>query len=134
MSVQRTGINDPMSLAATYEEDDALATRLILEAEERRRRTLKFDRARIEVAEEAGIAPGTIENLQRGRHKGLRRRNYGRIMQFVVRDIQSEITRLEHDLELALRSSSRQDEIAVCEARTALATARRFIEEIYASR
>lgn len=129
MSVHRSGTIHPMSTAVVMEDPDLLAARLVGDAETRYRKSYG-SRARTALAHDAGVAPGTLGNLQRGRHKGLKGRVRDKIMQFIAAEIQSEIRRLEHDLALAIKCASQPNSDAICEARAALDEARRLINNL----
>ena len=131
MGVQRSGTNHPMSTAVTS--GDQFLLRLLSDAEDAKISTGIFtdrNEARAAVAREAKIAPGTIENLRRGRSKGLRGFVRDRIIAFVVADLQRQIARAEHDLDCALRMAQRPDEAAIFEAKAAVATARRLAQSL----
>lgn len=82
------------------------------------------------LASQIGISPGTIENIRRRRIKDLRNRGIrDRIIDFMVGGIESEMARLQHNLEVARLCADRPDADAVIEAQTLLARAKRLIEE-----
>ena len=70
-----------------------------LEAREREKSGVRLKIARQAVARRLGIAPGTLENLARGRSKGVRDWVRDRIHAALIRETETEIRRLEHELE-----------------------------------
>jgi hypothetical protein len=76
----------------------AIARRLI--AEERVGRGVKWTEARSIVAKQAGVAPGSLENLERGRLKFVDRIE-GKLRALLVRKIEQRIASLTHELQLA---------------------------------
>jgi transposase-like protein len=72
-----------------------------LEDAERKRSGSALPIARAAVARHLGVAPGTLENIRRGRTKGVRGWIADRLCAAVTEHIQFEIARLEHDLEVA---------------------------------
>ena len=89
-----------------------------LEAREARKTGTTLPRARAIVARRLGVAPGTLENLRRGRTNGVRAWLAEKIAQAVVREIINEIRGLEHELAVARQCGARAggDEIAEIEA------------------
>ena len=66
--------------------------------------------ARASIARETRIAPGTLENIKRQRTKGVRGWIADTIRGALVRELQREITRLNHELEMLLqRGASHRD-------------------------
>jgi len=82
--------------------------------------------ARQIVAREAGISPGTLENLLRGRLKYVER-IADRLNALVIRKIEKRIAELEHELAIARHVSARPDEAAIFAAQSALDDAKRHI-------
>jgi hypothetical protein len=101
----------------------ALAKRLI--NDERVSRGIKLPEAREVIAREAGVSPGSLENLGRGRLKYIDRIS-GRLNALLVKKIEQRISSLSHELELAraAKTSSAADlgraEAFLAEARKAL--------------
>ncbi|MCI0599378.1 MAG: hypothetical protein L0Y60_07620 [Beijerinckiaceae bacterium] len=119
MSIHSHGTNDPMSF-------EAAARGWVIEIEAHHVRTAghPLPVARKNLARKLGVAPGTLENIRRGRIKNIRLLTASRLRSFMIRHLQSEIQKHSHDLEMVLRSSedARADEIL--EAQAALARAR----------
>ena len=128
MSIHEPRINDPM-VSVVYDQKIAQWARE-LEDRTRARDGLSLPDARKIVARRAGVSPGTLENMRRGRVKNLLGIVRDRIQALVIRELESEIRRLSHDLEMALRCASHPCEDEVLAARAALAAARKLIEEI----
>jgi transcriptional regulator with XRE-family HTH domain len=95
---------------------------------ERRRSGVSTVLARRRVARKLGVAPGTIENIQRGRSKGLRGWVIERIRAAVIEALNQEIAGAQHELELARQSRGGPctPEIAAVEA--AVEQARRLLK------
>ena len=56
--------------------------------------------ARRMVAREIGVSPGTLENIERGRTKGVRGWIVERIKAAVIRELEAEIRGAQHELEV----------------------------------
>ena len=82
--------------------------------------------ARAIIARQAGIAPGTLENLERGRLKYIDR-VAGRLNELLARKIERKIAELEFELESIMAARSRVGEVDVLRAQAALDEARRCI-------
>ena len=99
---------------------DVLARQWVTRLELREARTAgtTLANARTTVARRLGVAPGTIENLRRGRTNGVRAWLAEKIAQAVIREILSEIRGLEHELAMARQCGARAggSEIAEIEA------------------
>lgn len=83
--------------------------------------------AREIVARRAGISPGTLENLRNGRLKQIAAHVYGSLRGLVIRELEAEIARLEHELTVARQTSVRPDDDAIFAAAAQLAAARQLI-------
>lgn len=59
--------------------------------------------ARRMVARSIGVSPGTLENIERGRTKGVRGWIVERIKAAVIRELEAEIRGAQHDLEIVRR-------------------------------
>jgi len=99
---------------------DVLARQWVTRLEHREARTAgtTLANARTAVARRLGVAPGTIENLRRGRTNGVRAWLAEKIAQAVIREILTEIRGLEHELLVARQCGARAGggEIAEIEA------------------
>lgn len=84
--------------------------------------------ARQRVARRLGVSPGTLENVKRGRLKGLRVWVVDRIREAVVREIEAEIARLVHELEIVRQAGCDPRDPDFLAAAAALETARALME------
>lgn len=80
-----------------------------LETTERKRSGASIPNARRSVARRIGVAPGSLENLSRGRTKGVRAFLYERIRAAFIRECEQELKRLAHELEMARQAGLRVD-------------------------
>lgn len=115
-----------MSATATMHEAAQWARRI--EDHEAARLGIPVSEARAVAARKAGIGPGTLANLRHGRVKTMTAHLRDRLAAAVVRVIETEIARLEHELEIARRAARRPDEARIRAAETALAAARQALE------
>lgn len=101
----------------------SVARRLI--ADERLARGIKLPEALSLIAREAGLSPGTLQNLLRGR---LKRVEYvaGKLQALRIRKIEQRIAVLQHELVLA-RLSSVVPEVDLARAEAALQEALRAL-------
>ena len=120
---QKFGLEEPM-LEAVF--DDRKAREWVDEAEAREsyRSGIKRPHARAELARRWKVGFWTLTNFRRGRLKDLRGTMRDRIRAGVIREIEQEISRLTHDLELARRSGARLSDNEIFEISAALETAR----------
>lgn len=114
-----------MSLAT---DADAKRWAQSMQDQERVRSGASIPQARRIIARRIGIAPGTLENLDRGRGKGLRGWIRDQIRAAFCREIEAEIARLSHVLAVARLSDSGASPAAIREAETSIANARSLIE------
>ena len=64
------------------------------------RRTHDRPQARLNVARALGVAPGTIENIQRGRLKRISGWLRDALRARVVRELEAEVVRLQHEIDV----------------------------------
>ena len=115
MSIQRTGINEPdMNCAITLAQT--------LERKERAR-GLSVLEARQAIARKIKVGVGTVENLVRGRVKRADAAIRDKLQALVVRELEGEILRLTHDLEMARRGGLHLASVEVGEIEAHLARA-----------
>lgn len=111
--------DDKMSVVAL----DEAARRWAGELEEREARRSGVSRlqARRIVARRTGLAPGTLENIKNRRTKGVRGWVLGVLQAAYVREIENEIARLSHELDMVRLGvlASDGDEILEMEAQRA---------------
>ena len=80
---------------------------------ERRRSGVAKPLARAAVARRIGVAPGSFENLDRGRVKGVRAWFYERLRDAFIREGEQELRRLAHELAMARAAGLRDDQSEV---------------------
>lgn len=80
-----------------------------MEAAEARCRAISLQQARPIVAREIGIPPGTLENIAKGRLKGLQGRVERAIDAALVRFLERQRRGIEHELEMAAARLGRGD-------------------------
>ena len=119
-------IRDEMTMAS---EAIARTWALSIEDRERYRTGLSLPDARKAVARRIGVAPGTLENLRKGRVKRVALHVYQRLRAAVIRELQSEISRCTHELEMArqIGTDPRSADMAALE--TAMARAKELMGE-----
>ena len=71
--------------------------------------------ARRAVARRLGVSPGTVENIRRGRTKGVRAWIADRVANAVIREIENEIRGLSHELQCARQCGARAGESQIHE-------------------
>jgi len=86
-----------------------------LETKERNRSGASVPNARRNVARRIGVAPGSLENLNRGRTKGVRAFLYEKIRAAFIRECEQEMARLAHELEMARQAGLRVDGVEIGE-------------------
>ncbi len=84
----------------TISDIDAARWAATLEDREKARTGLPVSIARNAIARRLKIAPGTLENLRRGRSKGVRAWIYEALRAELVRELEQEQRRLSHELEI----------------------------------
>lgn len=104
-------------------EMSAVAVAQILERRERQRVSSKSI-ARRTLANKLRVGIGTVENLVRGRVKRVDEKIRDRLQALLVRELEQEITRLTHELEIARQSGVPLDSQQISEVETYLAKAR----------
>jgi uncharacterized protein YhaN len=87
-----------MTAAAYVERARDWSTRL--EDKEAERSGVNLSEARKVVAREIGASPGTLENLRNRRVKGIAAHIYDRLRARVIRELESEMRHLEHELQI----------------------------------
>lgn len=129
MDVHKTVLNEHqgkrvVNPSATVDQARDLAVQL-----ERRERARagNLDVARTVLARRLGISPSTWRNLALGRLKRLDAWVRDRLQALVVRELEAEIARLTHDLEIARQGGDHLASQHVCEIETHLAAARAIL-------
>lgn len=82
------------------------------------------ERARERIAERARIGVGTLENIIRMRVKRIDAAVRDRLQALLIRDLETEIARLTHELEVARQSGAHLTSASISEVETHLARAR----------
>lgn len=80
------------------------------------------------LARDVGVAPGRFERIRAGRVKGVSQWFFERVRSLVIREIESEIRRLTHELEIARQSGCDPRALDVGEVETHLAALRKIIK------
>jgi hypothetical protein len=103
---------------------------LVDDAEQRSasRNTIKRPVARARLANSWGVSFWTLTNFRRGRLKDLRSATRARIQAGIVRGIEHEIQRLEHELVVVRQCSADLSETNIVQASVALEQARAFLK------
>lgn len=129
--IQLFGTNKPggakMSTVASITDFKKLA-----EASEKReqlRHGGTREHARERIARRLGINPGTLYNLARDRLKRIDASFRDALTAYAVKDLQADIERLTHELELARQMGAHQDSPHISEIERHLKAARDLIAE-----
>ena len=111
--------------------DVATVNRLarVIEDQEAKRLGIPVMSARSRVANRIGVAPGTLENLRRLRTKIVPNWLMNRIRAEFIAVLQSEIQRLEHEIQIARQTGADHRDNLLASAETQLAAAREVFEE-----
>jgi predicted nucleic acid-binding protein len=112
--------------AATDIERSALFARRLLDIEAERH-GVGAELAKARVARREGVPASTLDNIVRGRVKQVAAWVRDRLAQAVVREIQNEISRLEHEIQIARISADQPRDADLLAAEAALAQARQLI-------
>lgn len=102
---------------------NAIALAQSLERRERSR-VDSVPAARRSLADKLRVGVGTFENIVRGRVKTVDAAIRDRLQALLVRELEGEIVRLTHELEIARQGGARLDSEQICEVETHLAAAR----------
>ena len=119
-------IKRPMPITADYSTPEQRWTAWLLT--EKRRDGVDAEQAKAAVARVLKAAPGTIENITRGRVKDIRRRLSDRIREAFIGSLEREIAALEHELQLARACGHQLGEDEVISIQAHLASARSLLE------
>jgi hypothetical protein len=79
---------------------------IALEDRERARSGSKLPVARDAVAQRIGVPSGTLRNLRKSRVKGIAVHWYERLRVAVIRDLQAEMRRLQHEQQIVIQTGS----------------------------
>lgn len=108
-------VNSAIAIARTLEHKERARVSTLLEARQR-------------IAERLRVGVGTFENLVRGRVKRIDASIRDRLQALLVRELEGEIVRLTHELEIARQCGERLDSLQISEIETHLYAARKIIE------
>ena len=111
--------------------DVATVNRLarVIEDQEARRLGVPVIKARSRVANRIGVAPGTLENLRRLRTKIVPNWLMNRIRAEFIAVLQSEIQRLEHEIQIARQAGADHRDDLLASAQAQLEAARQVFDE-----
>lgn len=125
--VHETRTNNPMSAAANAELAQEWAERM--ERRESARSGLPLKEARPIVARRIGVAPGTLENLRRGRIKDPRKSLFDRLKSAMVRELEAEMRAHEHEIQILKQIGEDPRGDAFAEVETRLSEIREVLAE-----
>ena len=98
-----------------------------LEDRERSRCGVSLPVARDAVARRTGVAVGTLENLRRGRIKGVRAWIEAALRAALVKELEAELARTEHELTVLRAALHRMDQGQIGEVEASIAALRRTL-------
>lgn len=116
-------------LTAVAEPPEAQWTRRLVRLEADRSR-VPLPAARKAVARKAGIPPGAVEHIERGRAKRIGRRVYEALRGLVLRELEREIAALEHEIAVARQCGMDAREEQICAVDSHLVAARKAMEAL----
>jgi hypothetical protein len=129
MGIHQPGTSSPMSSSFAFD-DQVRQWARDLENREAMRSNVSIPIARKAVAARAGVPAGTLENMRRGRVKGLRGWVRDRIQQLIVRELEAEIGKLTHELEMAVWRGAALGSDEIIAAKASLDDARKLIGDV----
>ena len=100
-----------------------------LEDRERARSRTPLITARRAVANRVGVPAGTLENIRRGRSKGVRAWVAEKIRSAIVAEMEREVERLTHEIFLALQGAPGTDPIHSRAIKAQIAVLKSLIKE-----
>ena len=109
---------DKSSMSALAIEEKARDWVMELQKREKERTGANKPCVRRAVAEDIGVVPGTLENIERRRRKGISTTVFERVRAAFLRESENEIRRLENERHVALQIGldARCDEVSEIEA------------------
>ena len=119
-------------MASNRKDESSVSVAQWVEALERdcmQRDGVKLPEARVTIARRLGVAPGTLENLRRNRTKGPRVGIVEKLRAAMIALLQSEMRRLDAQLEMVRRCGGEHREHDIRAAAAALADARKVLSE-----
>lgn len=123
--MSKSRVNSSMNAIVTIGDTAAHFVGLLQDRELMRGHTKP--QARRNVARQIGCTPGTLENIERRRTKNVGFLIVERARNLVIRELEREIARLQHELEVARLCSDRPNSDEVLSAFAALEKARALI-------
>jgi hypothetical protein len=110
--------NERDKMSALAIEEKARSWVMQLQEREKKRSGANKPEVRRAVADEIGVVPGTLENIERRRRKGISTTVFERIRSAFLLETANEIRRLENERQIALQIGldARCDEVAEIEA------------------
>ena len=118
--------DDYAMTAATFDET-AVGFARRLEDREREKSRVTLPVARQIVARRTGVAIGTLENLRRGRVKGVREWIAERLRAALIAELEAEVARAEHELTILRASHRRMDQSQIIEVEASLVALRQTL-------
>ena len=100
-----------------------------LEDRERERSGVSLPVARLAVARRTGIAAGTLENLRRGRIKGVRAWIFDKLHAALIAELEAEVARTEHEIVVLRASRKSVGPELLREAEQSLASLRKTLRD-----
>jgi hypothetical protein len=126
MSIHDEGTKHPaMSAIANVDEARGFARRL--EKIERQRSGAPLEIVRPAVARKIGVAPGTLENIARGRVKDVRKGVFDSLKAGLIKELQAEMRRYEFELQCLLQTGADPRSPEIAEVEAGLAQARQAL-------
>jgi len=120
---RRTVIREMITMTSAAYVDRARGWAKRLEDAEAAKTSAPVKAARQAVARRIGVAPGTLENLRNGRIKSIAAHLFDTLRGAVEHELQNEIARLEHDLQIFRQTGvdAREDQVGAVERHLAAA-------------
>lgn len=126
--MNRHSLDDKMTTVAF--ENTAREWARALETREAGRSGIPVRMARKTIARKIGVAPGTLENLANGRMKRLSAWCFERLRGAVVAELQQEIGRCQHELEIARQCGLDPRSAEISALANAVITAKTLIKDV----
>lgn len=120
---------DKTTMSSLALDQDAKRWATVVEDGEAKRLGKNVEDVRPIVARRLGVVPGTMENLRKGRVKGVRTWVYGRLRALFIEELQYEIQRLQHELFLVHQRGIPAGDDAAIAAQAHIAAAIELLKE-----
>lgn len=118
-------IKSPMSVVANVADAQRFTERL--ETIEAQRSGAPLTVVRPTVARRLGVAPGTLENIRRGRIKDVRKGVFDSLKDGLIRELQAEMRRYEFELQILRQTGTDPRSPEISEVEAGLAQARKAL-------